>query len=130
MRVLGIDAGTSRTGVAISDSLGVTCTPLSVIRERDREQALLRIVAIADEYCAGEIVVGLPRPLAGGTNEQMEAVVAFKERLATLTATPVLTWDERFTSKLAKSGAKRSGEQDSVAACYMLQDYLAWRSRG
>ena len=130
MRVLGIDAGTSRTGVAISDSLGVTCSPLPVIRERDREQALLRIVAIADEHGADEIVVGLPRPLAGGTNEQMEAVVAFKERLATLTATPVLSWDERFTSKLADRGAKRSGEQDSVAACYMLQDYLDWRSRG
>ncbi len=59
----------------------------------------------------------------------MDSVVAFKERLATLTATPVLAWDERFTSKLADSGAKRSGEQDSVAACYMLQDYLDWRSR-
>ena len=108
----------------------MTCSPLPVIRERDREQALLRIVAIADEHGADEIVVGLPRPLAGGTNEQMEAVVAFKERLATLTATPVLSWDERFTSKLADRGAKRSGEQDSVAACYMLQDYLDWRSRG
>ena len=103
---------------------------MPVIRERNRERALLRIVAIADEHGAGEIVVGLPRPLAGGTNEQMEAVVAFKEQLATMTATPVLTWDERFTSKLAESGAKKSGERDSVAACYMLQDYLVWRSRG
>ncbi len=126
---MGIDVGTSRTGVAISDSLGVTCAPLPVIRERNRERVLLRIVAIADEHGAGEIVVGLPRPLGGGTNEQMKAVVAFKERLATLTPTPILTWDERYTSKLAESGAKRSGEQDSVAACYMLQDYLAWRSR-
>jgi putative holliday junction resolvase len=127
---LGIDVGASRTGVAISDSLGVTCAPLQVIRERNRERALLRIVAVADEHGAAEIVVGLPRPLAGGTNEQMEAVVAFTERLAKLTTTPVLTWDERFTSKLAQGGTKRSGEHDSVAACYMLQDYLAWRSRG
>jgi putative pre-16S rRNA nuclease len=125
---LGIDVGTSRTGVAISDSLGVTCSPLPIIRERNRERVLLKIVALAGEHGVGEIVVGLPRPLAGGTNEQMEAVVAFKERLATLTPTPVLTWDERFTSKLAERGVKRSGEQDSVAACYMLQDYLAWRS--
>ncbi len=107
----------------------MTCSPLPVIRERDSEQALLRVIAIADEFGAAEIVVGLPRPLGGGTNEQMEAVIAFKERLERLTATPVLMWDERFTSKLAESGAMRSGEQDSVAACYMLQDYLDWRSR-
>jgi RNase H-fold protein (predicted Holliday junction resolvase) len=59
----------------------------------------------------------------------MDAVIAFKEHLSTLTATPVLTWDERFTSKLAESGAKRSGDRDSIAACYTLQDYLDWRSR-
>jgi putative Holliday junction resolvase len=126
---LGIDVGTSRTGVAISDPLGVTCTPLPLIRERDREKALLRVVAIAQEHGVSEIVVGLPRPLGGGTNQQLESVVAFTERLATLAELPIMTWDERFTSKLAQSDAKRSGEQDSVAACYMLQDYLDWRSR-
>ena len=94
MRVLGIDVGTSRTGVALSDPLGVTCTPLPVIRERDREKTLLRVVAVAEEHGAGEIVVGLPRPLGGGSNEQLEAVVAFTERLAALTAMPVVTWDE------------------------------------
>ncbi len=129
MRVLGIDVGTSRTGVAISDPLEVTCSPLPVIRERDREKVLLRVVAIADEYGAGEIVVGLPRPLRGGSNEQMQSVADFAYRLAALTATPVRTWDERFTSKLAESGGKKTGDQDSIAACYVLQDYLDWRSR-
>jgi putative Holliday junction resolvase len=129
VRVLGIDVGTSRTGVAISDPLGVTCTPLPVIRERERDKTLLKVVAVATEYGVGEIVVGLPRPLGGGTNEQLHSVVAFAERLATLAELPILTWDERFTSKLAESAANRSGEQDSVAACYMLQDYLDWRSR-
>jgi len=130
VRVLGIDVGTSRTGIAISDPLGITCTPLPVIRERDGQKVLLRIVAVAEENGAEEIVVGLPRPLGGGTNEQMDAVLAFKERLAALAAVPVTTWDERFTSKLAESGRQRAGEHDSVAACYMLQDYLDWRSRG
>jgi putative Holliday junction resolvase len=129
VRVLGIDLGTSRTGVALSDPLGITCTPLPVIRERDAEKVLLRIVDIVGEHAAEEIVVGLPRPLAGGSNKQLEAVVAFKERLAAVTPTPVVTWDERFTSKLADRGGKRTGDQDSVAACYMLQDYLDWRSR-
>ncbi len=91
---------------------------------------LLRVVAIAEEHGADEIVVGLPRPLGGGSNEQLQSVVAFKERLAATTAKTVVTWDERFTSKLADRGGKRTGEQDSVAACYMLQDYLDWRSRG
>jgi putative holliday junction resolvase len=127
---LGIDVGSSRTGVALSDPLGITCTPLPVIRERDREKVLLTVAALADEHDADEIVVGLPRPLRGGSNDQMDAVVAFKERLATLTGAAVVTWDERFTTKLAESGAKRTGEQDSVAACYMLQDYLDWRARG
>ena len=127
--MLGIDLGTSRTGAALSDPLGITCTPLPVIRERDQDEVLLKVVALADEHGAAEIVVGLPRPLKGGSNAQLAAVVAFKERLAAATAKPVATWDERFTSKLADSGGKRTGEQDSVAACYMLQDYLDWRSK-
>jgi RNase H-fold protein (predicted Holliday junction resolvase) len=90
---------------------------------------LLRVVALAEEHGAEVIVVGLPRPLKGGSNEQLAAVVSFKERLAASTAMPVATWDERFTSKLADGGGRRTGEQDSVAACYMLQDYLDWRSR-
>jgi putative Holliday junction resolvase len=130
VRVLGLDPGASRTGVALSDPLGVTCTPLPVIRERDQDKVLLTVVAIAQEQGAEEIVVGLPRPLGGGSNQQLEAVTAFIQRLAASTAVPVATWDERFTSKLAERGAKKTGEHDSVAACYMLQDYLDWRSRG
>jgi putative Holliday junction resolvase len=102
---------------------------LAVVRERDEREVLLRVAALAEEYGVEEIVVGLPRPLKGGSNEQLESVIAFKERLGACTATPVVTWDERFTSKLADRGGKRTGEQDSVAACYMLQDYLDWRSR-
>ena len=130
MRVLGIDPGASRTGVALSDPLGITCAPLPVIRERDEAKVLLRVVAVAEEQGAEEIVVGLPRPLGGGSNQQLEAVTAFAERLAAIAKVAVATWDERFTSKLAESGGKRIGEHDSVAACYMLQDYLEWRSRG
>ena len=127
---MGIDLGASRTGVALSDPLGITCTPLPVIRERDEGKVLLRVVAVAEEQGAEEIVVGLPRPLGGGSNQQLEAVTAFAERLTEAAKVAVVTWDERFTSKLAEGGGKRTGEHDSVAACYMLQDYLEWRSRG
>jgi putative pre-16S rRNA nuclease len=129
VRILGIDLGESRTGVAISDPDAITCSPLAVIRERDGDRLLLRVSAVADEYGVDEIVVGLPRPLAGGTNRQLEAALAFTKRLEDLTSARVVTWDERFTSKLADSGSHRSGEQDSVAACYILQNYLDWRSR-
>lgn len=128
MRVLGIDVGASRTGVAVSDPLGITCTPLPVIRERDRGALLLKIVALAEEYGAGELVVGLPRPLAGGTNAQMDSVTALAERLKQMASATVVMWDERFTSKLAKSSQRACSEQDSVAACYILQDYLDRRS--
>lgn len=128
MRILGIDVGASRTGVAISDPLGVTCSPLPVIRERDRDRLLLKIVALAEEYGAEEIVVGLPRPLAGGTNAQMDSVAVFTERLQKAAVATVVTCDERFTSKLARSSSRAGDEQDSVAACYILQDYLDRRS--
>jgi putative holliday junction resolvase len=127
--VLGLDVGTSRTGIALSDPLGITCTPLPVIRERDQDKVLLRVVAIAEECGADRIVVGLPRPLRGGSNQQSEAVTAFAARLAAQTEKLVVMWDERFTTKLADGGGKRTGEHDSVAACYMLQDYLDWASR-
>jgi putative Holliday junction resolvase len=102
---------------------------MPVVHERDEGKVLAAIVDLADEYGADEIVIGLPRPLKGGRNEQSDTVLAFKERLAGSTTRTVVTWDERFTSKMAERGTKRTGEHDSVAACYMLQGYLDWRSR-
>jgi RNase H-fold protein (predicted Holliday junction resolvase) len=70
------------------------------------------------------IVVGLPRPLGGGTNSQMDQVLAFVGRLRLEGAMPVDTWDERFTSKLAEKGHGPREARDAIAACYMLQNYL------
>lgn len=128
MRVLGIDLGRRRTGLALSDPLGMTCSPLEVVEERDGERLLLRIMEMASEREVGEIVVGLPRPLAGGTNRQVESVLTFVGLLEERAGTPVVTWDERFTSKLAEKGRSRTEPQDAVAACYMLQGYLDFRA--
>jgi putative Holliday junction resolvase len=128
VRVLGIDLGGSRTGLALSDPLGLTCSPLDVVAERDEERLLLRIVAEVKEQDVGEIVVGLPRPLAGGTNRQVESAFDFAKRLERQSGVPVVTWDERFTSKLAERGRSRVKAQDAVAACYMLQSYLDSRT--
>jgi putative holliday junction resolvase len=124
VRLLGIDVGEARTGVAVSDRHAITCSPLPVIVERNRDEVLLRIVALAEEHGVGQIVVGLPRPLKGGTNRQMEETLEFMSRLEKLIAVPVLAWDERYTSKLAGRPGARGAGQDSVAACYLLQSYL------
>ncbi|GAB4241913.1 MAG: Holliday junction resolvase RuvX [Thermoleophilia bacterium] len=138
-RVLAIDYGTARTGLALSDPLGVTCRPLEILREKDRRRLLARIEDVVRREAVAEIVVGLPRPLAGGSNEQLRRVEQFAQELAESASVPVKTWDERFTSKLARAGMAESrprggrarGEAvDAVAACYLLQGYLDSRQPG
>jgi putative Holliday junction resolvase len=121
---MGLDIGGRRTGVALSDPLGVTCRPLVVVDESDQDRLVERIVALAEEHGVEELVVGLPRPLSGGTNRQVETVWGFVRVLGERAGLPVRTWDERFTSKMAGPVGKTAGSRDAVAACYMLQNYL------
>jgi putative holliday junction resolvase len=124
VRALGVDLGRSRTGLALSDPAGITCRPLEVLAERDQRRLIARILQAAEAQAAGEIVVGLPRPLAGGTNRQMDEAIAFARELERESSVPVVLWDERFTSKLAEQDRQRGEPRDAVAACYMLQNYL------
>lgn len=124
MRLLGLDVGGRRTGAALSDELGVTCSPLEVIEEPDEERLIQKIIELARLYGVDELVVGLPRPLSGGTNLQLERVRDFVAALEVTSGMSVRTWDERFTSKLAGEPGPKQGSRDSVAACYMLQNYL------
>jgi len=124
VRYLGVDFGTSRTGLSLSDATGLICRPLTVVVERDTEALIDRVLEYARSEDVGEIVVGLPRPLSGGTNAQLEAAAAFAKRLGERASMVVVTWDERFTSKLAERGRSASTPADAVAACYMLQNYL------
>lgn len=124
MRLLGVDYGKSRTGLALSDPMGVTCRPIAVLTEKEMGRLVIAIVAAAAEQGADGIVVGVPRPLSGGTNEQMQDVLIFVEKLRCGSKLPVHTWDERFTSSLAEKGSRGGGPRDDVAACYMLQNYL------
>jgi putative holliday junction resolvase len=123
-RVLGVDLGARRTGLAISDPLALICSPLAVLQERDVEEILRRVVEMAREHEVDQIVVGLPRPLKGGTNRQLEFVELFVDSLTAQEEFRVSTWDERFTTIMAERG--RSGREalDAVAAAYMLQSYL------
>lgn len=126
--MLGIDLGRSRTGLALSDPLGVICGPLDTLREKSEERLVDMIAEVVREHDVTEVVLGLPRPLAGGTNDQLETVLRFRDRLEHALTVPVATWDERFTSKLAERGGHRSAARDSVAASYMLQNYLDSRT--
>ena len=128
MRCLGVDLGDARTGLALSDPLGVVCSPLEVVEERDRDRLLLRIVEAAKENGAGKIVVGLPRSLRGGANTQADKVLVFVEALTGAEGFEVDTWDERFTSRMAEAHGRKGKPRDAVAACYMLQNYLDARA--
>jgi putative holliday junction resolvase len=124
VRYLGVDFGSARTGLSLSDTTGLICRPLTVVVERDIEALIDRVLEYACREDVGEIVVGLPRPLSGGTNAQLEAADAFAGRLRERASMAVATWDERFTSKLAESGRSPRTPADAVAACYVLQNYL------
>ena len=126
--MLGIDLGRSRTGLALSDPLGVICRPLDTLREKDEQRLVEMISKVVREYDVTLVVLGLPRPLSGGSNAQLESVIAFGARLERELTVPVATWDERFTSKLAERGAGRGSARDAIAASYMLQNYLDSRT--
>jgi len=128
MRLLGIDLGGSRTGLALSDPTGMICSPLKTLQEKDEARLIESIATVVEEKDVTKVVLGLPRPLSGGTNRQVESVLSFKARLERRLSVPVVTWDERFTSKLAEQGKTRSNERDAVAASYMLQNYLDSRT--
>lgn len=113
----------------MSDPLGITCRPLDVIRERDPKVVIERLLRVAEEEMVDVIVVGLPKPLSGGSNLQLESVEEFVRQLSANASLPVETWDERFTSRMARGSRKKGEPEDSVAACYMLQGYLDNRAR-
>ncbi|MEE8331610.1 MAG: Holliday junction resolvase RuvX [Acidimicrobiia bacterium] len=130
-RVLGLDYGERRIGVAISDGLGLTAQPHSVIdlAQMDLGKALAEIIA---EYEIKRVVVGLPVSLSGSEGEVAARARAFAAEVADLTGLGVEMYDERFTSVEAErvlldAGARRSRRKsvrDKLAASVMLQGYL------
>ncbi|HEX9866934.1 MAG TPA: Holliday junction resolvase RuvX [Acidimicrobiia bacterium] len=128
-RSLGVDFGTTRVGLAISDPLGLTARPLSVV---PRSVVLDEVVNLVKEQDIGTIVVGLPTGLSGGEGVSATEARKLAEEIRTVTGVDVVMVDERFTSRLAEvalleSGMKRRKRRetvDKVAAAIILQDYL------
>ena len=128
-RSLGVDFGTTRVGLAISDPLGLTARPLSVV---PRSEVLDEVENLVKEQDIGTIVVGLPTGLSGGEGVSATEARKLAEEIRTVTGVDVVMVDERFTSRLAEvalleSGMKRRKRRetvDKVAAAIILQDYL------
>jgi putative Holliday junction resolvase len=138
VRILALDVGERRIGLAICDEEEIIATPLDTLpRGQGLAAVLAAVVARARAEEAGEIVVGMPIPLSGGTNAQRAAVEAFVEELRKVSPVPVTTADERMTSKIAErslieGGVRRRGRRqviDRVAAALILEGHLARRRR-
>ena len=127
MKVLALDYGSARTGVAVSDPTGTVARPLEVVREAATEAGLARLVELAREENVERIIVGLPITLRGEHGAQAEETGRFVELLRAATDLPVESFDERFTTKLADASDAKA-EQDSVAAAHLLTSYLTWKS--
>lgn len=128
MKVLALDHGTARTGVAVSDPTGTLVRPLPAIRKVDAAAG----IAALDEVIAAEaperIVVGDPRLMNGGTGAQSRVAHRFAERLRARVAIPVDLHDERLTTAEADRRRREAGSRadaDSIAACVLLEAYLA-----
>lgn len=122
-RVLALDYGSARCGCAISDPTGTLATPLEPVADPGSPAGLARLARIVEEQDAGTVLVGLPLSLSGTEGPQATEVRDFVARLSERVPVPVMTWDERFTTKLAQSTPGRSSE-DSRAAAHLLQGYL------
>ncbi|MGH3017094.1 MAG: Holliday junction resolvase RuvX [Gaiellaceae bacterium] len=122
MKVLALDYGRARTGVAVSDPTGELARPLEIVEHAATEAGLDRLAAIVAEEAAEKVVVGLPLTLKGERGEQAQETERFVAVLRKRLAVPVELFDERFTSVLADG-------DDARAAAHLLSDYLHW-SRG
>jgi putative holliday junction resolvase len=127
VKVLALDFGRARTGVAISDPTGTLARPLGVVEHAATKDGLERISQIVGEQRAESVVVGLPLTMAGARGEQARETERFVELLSAELDIPVVTFDERFTTDLAQQTPSRE-EEDARAAAHLLSSYLTWSS--
>jgi putative holliday junction resolvase len=132
MRILGIDYGEKRIGLAVSDELEITARGIAVIERKSKKADMDAIGKALSESGAGAIVVGYPLRLDGSAGIQCEKVDRFIASLREVIAVPVTAWDETLSTKEAEelmreAGVKRKkkrGMVDRIAAAFILQDYL------
>ena len=123
MKVMALDFGSARTGVAVSDPTGVVARPLGVVERAGAEAGLAEVVRLAREQDVQEVVVGHPLTLRGERGEQARAAERFAKALRAAVDVPVVLFDERFTTDLAEQSSSATPE-DARAAAHLLSSYL------
>lgn len=132
MRILALDHGTKRIGVAVSDELKMIASPLEFIPAEEAEPAMRRLLEILKDKEVEQIVVGMPRNMDGSYGPAAEKVKEFVAQIRAVTQVPVRTWDERLTSAQANRVMieanvrrdKRKEKVDAMAAAVLLQSFL------
>ena len=128
MKVLALDYGSARTGVAVSDPTGTLARPLEVVERAASRAGLARLAELVRLEEVELVVVGLPLTLRGEHGLQAQETDRFVEALRAVVDVPVESFDERFTTALAAQDAGGAGE-DARAAAHLLASYLEWTSR-
>ena len=132
MRILGIDYGDARVGVAVSDLLGFMAQGVKTIKNTSKKILFSELKEIIDEYTPEKIVIGLPKNMDGSEGFRVDATHKFADKLKEIYNGEIIFWDERLSSMGASRylnetntrGQKRKNVLDTVAACIILEGYL------
>ena len=135
MKIMAVDYGDARTGLAVCDRTEFLASPIGTIEERNMQILAMKVAHMAQQYEVGEIVVGLPLNMNGSFGPRAERCKQFADILNELTECPVNMWDERSTTVSAHNilnetnvrGKKRKAVVDTVAATIILEGYLEFR---
>jgi len=125
MRVMALDYGSARCGVAVSDPTGTLATPIAPVLRPASRKGFATLTALVRERGVGRVVVGLPLGLSGADTDQTREARAFAERLRAALDVPVSLYDERFTTTIAQRSGGAATAEDSRAAAVLLEDWLA-----
>lgn len=133
---MGLDVGSRRIGIAISDPLGITAQGLDTLQRQNKKEDYRKLAAVIEQYHVTEIVVGYPLRMSGAEGTQAEKMQAFAEELRKRFHIPVHLWDERLTSAEANrilresemSIKRRGGAVDRMAAVLILQSWMEARA--
>lgn len=132
MRLMGIDYGDARVGIALSDALGITAQGYATLKNTGDEVLFDEIKNIINEKCVEKIVLGLPKNMDNSEGFRAQATYEFAEKLKTYTDKEIVFWDERLSTVAAHSymnsldirGKKRKGLVDTIAAALILENYM------
>ncbi|MEW6266463.1 MAG: Holliday junction resolvase RuvX [Thermodesulfobacteriota bacterium] len=138
MRIMALDLGTKRVGVALSDELGLTAQGLTVIERGSHQEFLAEIGRLAEKHGATTVVLGLPRRMDGSLGPEAQRALAMAREIKKHLGLETTTWDERLTTAAVErvlleadvSRSKRRKVRDKLAAAYILQCYLDHLSAG